>query len=302
MPRVKGEYNMIRSMTGYGRSQRQLDGWDITVEIKSVNHRYFEFSCRAPRSCGYMEDKLKSLAQGRISRGKVDLYLQLVNTGTRADSVVRVNLELAKSYVAALQALCDATGLPNDIDLAALSRYPDVLTPERAQLDEDALWQAVSQVAGEALDRFVQMREAEGARLRADILQRLDTVEKLTGTVQTQSPQTVEAYRARLYQKLGVLLADRSIDDARVLTEAAIFADRVAVDEETVRLKSHLAQFRDILTQPDPVGRKLDFLTQELNREANTIGSKAQDAEIAAVVIALKSELEKIREQIQNVE
>lgn len=293
---------MTRSMTGYGRGQRQLDGWDITVEIKSVNHRYFEFSCRAPRSCGYMEDKLKNLAQSRISRGKVDLYLQLSNTGTRDDSVVRVNLGLAKSYVAALQALSDATGLPNDIDLAALSRYPDVLTPERAELDEDALWQAVSQVANEALDRFVQMREAEGARLGVDILQRLDTVEKLTGTVQTQSPQTVEAYRARLYQKLGVLLADRSVDDARVLTEAAIFADRVAVDEETVRLKSHLAQFRDILTQPDPVGRKLDFLTQELNREANTIGSKAQDAEIAAVVIALKSELEKIREQIQNVE
>ncbi len=293
---------MTRSMTGYGRSQRQLDGWDITVEIKSVNHRYFEFSCRAPRSCGYMEDKLKGLAQSRISRGKVDLYLQLANTGTRCESQVRVNLELAKSYVAALQALSDATGLPNDLDLAALSRYPDILTPERVELDEDALWQAVSQVANEALDRFVQMRETEGARLREDILQRLGTVERLTETVQAQSPQTVEAYRARLYQKLGTLLADRNIDDARVLTEAAIFADRVAVDEETVRLKSHLAQFRDILTQPDPVGRKLDFLTQELNREANTIGSKAQDAEIAAVVIALKSELEKIREQIQNVE
>lgn len=293
---------MTRSMTGYGRSQRQLDGWDITVEIKSVNHRYFEFSCRAPRSCGYMEDKLKGLAQSRISRGKVDLYLQLANTGTRCESQVRVNLELAKSYVAALQALSDATGLPNDLDLAALSRYPDILTPERVELDEDALWQAVSQVANEALDRFVQMRETEGARLREDILQRLDTIERLTETVQAQSPQTVEAYRARLYQKLGTLLADRNIDDARVLTEAAIFADRVAVDEETVRLKSHLAQFRDILTQPDPVGRKLDFLTQELNREANTIGSKAQDAEIAAVVISLKSELEKIREQIQNVE
>lgn len=293
---------MTRSMTGYGRSQRQLDGWDITVEIKSVNHRYFEFSCRAPRSCGYMEDKLKGLAQSRISRGKVDLYLQLANTGTRCESQVKVNLELAKSYVAALQALSDATGLPNDLDLAALSRYPDILMPERVELDEDALWQAVSQVANEALDRFVQMRETEGARLREDILQRLDTVERLTETVQAQSPQTVEAYRARLYQKLGTLLADRNIDDARVLTEAAIFADRVAVDEETVRLKSHLAQFRSILTQPDPVGRKLDFLTQELNREANTIGSKAQDAEIAAVVIALKSELEKIREQIQNVE
>ncbi len=293
---------MTRSMTGYGRSQRQIDGWDITVEIKSVNHRYFEFSCRTPRSCSYMEDKLKSLVQNRISRGKVDLYLQLTNTGTLCDSVVKVNLEMAKSYVAALQALSSATGLPNDIDLAVLSRYPDVLTSERVEIDEDALWQAVSQVAGEALDRFVQMRETEGARLREDILLRLDMVEKLTETVEAQSPQTVEAYRARLYQKLTTLLADRNIDDSRVLTEAAIFADRVAVDEETVRLKSHLAQFRSILVQPDPVGRKLDFLTQELNREANTIGSKAQDAEVAAMVIALKSELEKIREQIQNVE
>lgn len=293
---------MTRSMTGYGRSQRQIDGWDITIEIKAVNHRYFEFSCRTPRSCSYMEDKLKSLAQGRISRGKVDLYLQLTNIGTLCESVVRVNLELAKSYGAALQQLAGATGLPNDIGLAALSRYPDVLTLERAEVDEDALWQAVSQVTAEALDRFVQMRETEGARLRADILLRLDTVEKLTETVEAQSPQTVEAYRVRLYQKLTTLLTDRNIDDARVLTEAAIFADRVAVDEETVRLKSHLAQFRSILAQPDPIGRKLDFLTQELNREANTIGSKAQDAEIAAVVIALKSELEKIREQIQNVE
>lgn len=293
---------MTRSMTGYGRGQRQLDGWDITVEIKSVNHRYFEFSCRVPRSCSYMEDKLKSLVQSRISRGKVDLYLQLTNTGTLCDSVVKVNLELAKSYVAALQALSEATGLPNDIDLAVLSRYPDVLTSERAEIDEDALWRAVSQVASEALDRFVEMRETEGARLREDILLRLNTVEQLTDTVEAQSPQTVEAYRARLYQKLSTLLADRSIDDTRVLTEAAIFADRVAVDEETVRLKSHLAQFRSILLQPDPVGRKLDFLTQELNREANTIGSKAQDAEVAAVVVALKSELEKIREQIQNVE
>lgn len=293
---------MTKSMTGYGRSQRQLDGWDITVEIKSVNHRYFEFSCRAPRSCGYMEDKLKGMVQSRISRGKTDLYLQLASTGTRSDFEVRANLDLAKSYINALQTLSDAVGLPNNVDLATLSRYPDILTPERVELDENALWQAVSLVAQEALDRFIQMREAEGASLREDILLRLDTVERLTETVREQSPQTVEAYRARLYQKLGVLLADRNIDDARVLTEAAIFADRIAVDEETVRLKSHLAQFRDILAQNDPVGRKLDFLTQELNREANTIGSKAQDAEIAAVVISLKSELEKIREQIQNIE
>lgn len=293
---------MTRSMTGYGRSQKQIDGWDITVEIKSVNHRYFEFSCRMPRSCTYMEDKLKGLVQSRISRGKVDLYLQISNVGEGGNSVVKVNLDLAKSYLASLQALSQETGLPYEMSLPILSRYPDILTSERAAIDEDALWIAVSQVAEEALNFFVLMRETEGKKLREDILLRLDNIEKLTEIVEKQSPQTVEAYRAKLYQKITTLLADRSIEDSRILTEAAIFADRVAVDEETVRLKSHLDQFRNILSQPDPVGRKLDFLTQELNREANTIGSKAQDAKIAAVVIELKSELEKIREQIQNIE
>lgn len=293
---------MIKSMTGYGRSQQQIGGWDITVEIKSVNHRYFEFSCRTPRNCSYMEDKLKSLVQSRISRGKCDLYLQLAATDGFNDEVVKVNTELAKSYIESLKILSEQTGLPFDISLSTLSRYPDVLTSERAEIDEDALWAAVSTVAQAALDSFVAMRETEGARLRDDILSRLETILRLTAEVEQQSPQTVENYRARLYQKLQTLLADRNIDDARILTEAAIFADRVAVDEETVRLRSHVEQFKQILALDEPVGRKLDFLTQELNRESNTIGSKAQDAKVAAVVIELKSELEKIREQIQNIE
>ena len=293
---------MTRSMTGYGRSQQQLGGWDITVEIKSVNHRYFEFSSRTPRSCNYMEDKLKSLVQSRISRGKCDLYLQLAATEGNNNEVVKVNIDLAKSYLDSLKSLSEATGLPFDVSLSSLSRYPDVLTSERAAIDEDELWSCVSQVANEALDNFVAMRETEGARLREDILSRLETVLKLTEKVEQQSPQTVENYRNKLYQKLLTLLADRNVDDARVLTEAAIFADRVAVDEETVRLRSHVQQFREILSSSEPVGRKLDFLTQELNRESNTIGSKAQDAKVAAIVIELKSELEKIREQIQNIE
>ncbi|MBP1556432.1 MAG: YicC family protein [Oscillospiraceae bacterium] len=293
---------MTRSMTGYGRSQQQLGGWDITVEIKSVNHRYFEFSSRTPRSCNYMEDKLKSLVQSRISRGKCDLYLQLAATEGNNNEVVKVNIDLAKSYLDSLKSLSEATGLPFDVSLSSLSRYPDVLTSERAAIDEDELWSCVSQVANEALDNFVAMRETEGARLREDILSRLETVLKLTEKVEQQSPQTVENYRNKLYQKLQTLLADRNVDDARVLTEAAIFADRVAVDEETVRLRSHVQQFREILSSSEPVGRKLDFLTQELNRESNTIGSKAQDAKVAAIVIELKSELEKIREQIQNIE
>lgn len=293
---------MTRSMTGYGRSQQQLGGWDITVEIKSVNHRYFEFSSRTPRSCNYMEDRLKSLVQSRISRGKCDLYLQLAATEGNNNEVVKVNIDLAKSYLDSLKSLSEATGLPFDVSLSTLSRYPDVLTSERAAIDEDELWNCVSQVTNEALDNFVVMRETEGARLREDILSRLETVLKLTEKVEQQSPQTVENYRNKLYQKLQTLLADRNVDDARVLTEAAIFADRVAVDEETVRLRSHVQQFREILSSSEPVGRKLDFLTQELNRESNTIGSKAQDAKVAAIVIELKSELEKIREQIQNIE
>jgi len=293
---------MIKSMTGYGRSQQQISGWDITVEIKAVNHRYFEFSCRAPRNCGYMEDKLKSLVQSGIARGKTDLYLQIASTGENNDETVKVNLELAKSYMESLAKLSEATGLPMEISLSSLSRYPDVLTPERVAVDEDALWEAVSAVAKEALANFIAMRETEGKKLKEDLLSRLDTVLALTAEVEKQSPQTVENYRNRLYQKLSTLLADRTIDDARVLTEAAIFADRIAVDEETVRLKSHVDQFRGILESDEPIGRKLDFLTQELNRESNTIGSKAQDSKILSIVVDLKSELEKIREQIQNIE
>lgn len=293
---------MTRSMTGYGRSQQKLGGWDITVEIKSVNHRYFEFSSRTPRSCSYMEDRLKNLVQSRISRGKCDLYLQLAATEGSNDEVVKVNIDLAKSYIESLKKLSEQTGLPFDISLSTLSKYPDVLTSERAAIDEDELWKCVSEVAEAALDNFVAMRETEGERLRADILSRLDTILVLTEKIEQQSPQTVENYRSRLYQKLQALLVDRNIDDTRILTEAAIFADRVAVDEETVRLRSHVKQFKEILDSSEPVGRKLDFLTQELNRESNTIGSKAQDAKSAAVVIELKSELEKIREQIQNIE
>ncbi len=291
---------VIRSMTGYGRSQQQIGGWDITVEIKSVNHRYFEFSCRTPRNCAFLEDKLKTQVQNRISRGKVDCYCSIATTDAD-DSAVQLNRALAKSYLKAMHALSEETGLPFEVTLRDLARLPDVFTVERTAPDEQALAEAVRSVAADALDRFVAMRETEGERLSADIEARCETISELTAKIEEQSPRTVEAYRERLYQKLSALLADRSVDDARVLTEAAVFADRIAVDEETVRLRSHLHQLGEILIAPEPVGRKLDFLMQELNREANTIGSKAQDAKNAAVVVALKSELEKIREQIQNI-
>lgn len=292
---------MVRSMTGYGRAEQTLDGRIIAVELKSVNHRYFEFSTRLPRGCGYMEEKLKGLAQSRVSRGKVDLYLTVFATGGE-DETVRVNTALAASYLAALRELGAATGLSDDVSLSLLSRMPDVLALEKRAVDEDALWRDVKRTAEEAIARFVAMREAEGGRLRDDLLGRLDAVEGLLAVVEEQSPRTVADYRARILQKVTELLADRAVDEGRVLTEVAVFSERIAVAEETVRLRSHISQFRGILAREDAMGRKLDFLTQEMNREANTIGSKAQDAAVAAVVVELKSELEKIREQIQNIE
>jgi len=288
-------------MTGFGRSEQILNGRSIAVEIRSVNHRYFECAARLPRSCAFMEEKLKTLLQGRIARGKTDVSLSITQL-EETDSEVRANTALAQAYLAALRQIAEATDTSEVVTAKELARFPDVLTVVHADVDEDALWADVKTVAEAALDRFVAMREVEGARLREDVLSRLAQIEALTGRVEELSPKTLEAYRARLYQKITEVLGDRTIDDARVLTECAIFADRIAVDEETVRLRSHVAQYRAILASDEPVGRKLDFLTQELNREANTIGSKAQDVAVAGVVVELKSEIEKIREQIQNLE
>lgn len=292
---------MIRSMTGYGRAQKKIGPRDITVEIKSVNHRYFEFSSKTPRNCGYLEERLKSYLQEQVSRGKVEanVFMQV----TEGDATeVELNRDLAAAYVTALRGVQAALDLKDDLTLASLARFPDIFTVRRQQENEDEVWQAVKTVADEALEKFVSMRTAEGQRLAEDILNRLSEVEELVGLVEERSPQTVEAYRERLAAKIQEVLADRQIDETRIITEAAIFADRVAVDEETVRLHSHIAQFREILESGGCVGRKLDFLVQELNREANTIGSKAQDAQMARIVVALKSNIEKIREQIQNLE
>jgi uncharacterized protein (TIGR00255 family) len=291
---------MASSMTGYGRAETTVDGRKITVEIKSVNHRYFEFTARVPRSCGYLEEKLKTYLQSRLSRGKTDIFVAVDTADTGVE--VKINRKLADSYLQALRELAGDTGLPDDVSLLGLARFPEIFSLEKPTEDADAVWNAVRQVTAVALDNLVAMRESEGARLCEDILRRLAVLEEMTAVIEQRSPQTVAEYRDRLFEKLSVLLADRSVDDARVLTEAAIFADRVAVAEETVRLRSHIAQYREILSGGGAVGRKLDFLTQELNREVNTIGSKAQDAQIATVVIELKSEIEKIREQIQNIE
>lgn len=292
---------MVLSMTGYGRAQQVLGGREITVELRSVNARYFEYSSRLPRTCAFLEDPLKRLTAEKVHRGKVELALTIQNV-TASDAVVQADYALAESYRRALAALAQRLDVKDDVTVMALARFPDVLTQTAAPADPDALWADVSAVAGQALEAFVGMRAAEGSKLKADVESRLAVVEGLVGQIEQGSAGRVQAYTERLYARLQELLADRSIDEARILTEAALFADKTAIDEETVRLHSHVAQFREILQLEEPIGRKLDFLTQELNREANTIGSKCQDAALTRLVVTLKSEIEKIREQIQNIE
>ena len=292
---------MIRSMTGYGRGQQLLHGRSITVEIRSVNHRYFEFSCRTPRGCAFLEDRLKRTLQQVISRGKVEVSLTLQTVESRGGAVA-VDHALAGQYLTALRALAAEYNLTDDLTLSTVARLPDLFTVCRGEEDEEELAADVLSVLQEALDRFVAMREAEGERLRADVLSRLFTLEEHLAFVEERSPQTVAEYRARLTAKLNELLGGAVADEARILTEAAIVADRLAVDEETVRLHSHIAQLRGILDCAEPVGRKLDFLVQEMNRETNTIGSKCSDTAIAGHVVEMKSEIDKIREQIQNIE
>lgn len=292
---------MIRSMTGYGRSQQTLDGREILVEIKSVNHRYFEFSARVPRAYGYLEEKLKSFLQGKVSRGKIEMGVTIYNIEGK-DALIEVNSSIAKGYVDALRKANETLELKDDITLSNLIRLPDIFNVIKNTEDEEAIWNDVKIVAEEALNSFVSMREAEGVKMREDVEQRLNYIEQLVEKVEERSPMVTEAYRERLYNKLSEILNDKKIDEQRILTEAAIFSEKTAVDEETVRLKSHINQFRSLLEINEPVGRKLDFLIQEFNRESNTIGSKAQDVEITKIVVELKSEIEKIREQIQNIE
>ncbi len=292
---------MVRSMTGYGRSQQQLGGYDILMEIRSVNHRYFEFSCKTPRMYGYLEDRLKAFVQERVSRGKiqVNLYLQRLDGG---DEVIAVNRAVAQGYLQALREVRAELDVDDDIALSDIARLPDVFAVRRAQEDPEAVWSLVAQVAEAAVDEFLAMRAAEGERMKDDILARAQAVLGYVAKIEAAAPQTVSAYRDRLYAKLQELLGDRQIDEGRLLTEAALFADKVATDEETVRLRSHVASLEEILAGGEAVGRKLDFLVQEFNREANTIGSKCSDVAISKLVVEMKSEIEKMREQVQNIE
>ena len=292
---------MIKSMTGYGRAQQTIDGMDITFEVKSVNHRYYEYSSRLPRAYGFLDDKIKNHLQRTVSRGKVDVYV-FIETVDAPGSTVTVNHTLAKAYLDAYHELAETYGLREDVSASVLARNPDILTVHKSAEDEEAIWNAVRTVADEAVARFVAMREKEGERMRDDILSRRQTILTAVGKVEERSPQTVKEHMEKVEQRMRDLLDNASVDEQRLLTEAAIFADKIAVAEETVRLRSHLDQLEELICGNEAVGRKLDFLVQEINRETNTIGSKASDVSIARIVVDMKAEIEKIREQIQNIE
>ncbi len=292
---------MIKSMTGYGSAKGQAEGLEITVELKSVNNRYLDTSVRLPRSFLFAEDTVKSAVQAHISRGKVDVFVS-VDSSAADDMVIKVNEPLLKSYVEAIRHISEEYSLVNDMTALNVSRFPDVLSVEKKDLDADAIAAAISSITEKALVDFDAMRLREGEKLRDDVLSRLDTIDALVRTVEEEAPKTVAEYRARLEQKMAEVLGTAGIDESRILAEAAVFADHIAVDEETVRLRSHMAQLKTMINGSSPTGRKIDFLIQEFNREANTIGSKCQNSDIAHVIVDLKSEIEKIREQIQNIE
>lgn len=288
-------------MTGYGRAVKTFDDREVTVELKAVNHRFFEFTARAPRQYAFVEERLKKLFSAEINRGKVEAFVSVTSVGA-PDETVEANLEVIESYVTALRNIQYKVGAVDDLALSHLLKIPEAFTVKKVEEDEEQLWSEIAETANEALAAFVSMRQTEGEKLRADILLKLDEIEADVNKVEKRSPEVTAAYRDRLYSKLRELLEDKNIDEQRILTEAAIFADKTAVDEETVRLKSHISQYREILAKNGPIGKQLDFLIQEFNREVNTIGSKCNDLEITKIVLEMKNAVEKIREQIQNIE
>ena len=292
---------MVKSMTGYGRGEDTVNGCTITVELRSVNNRYLDCNVRIPRLYLFAEEAVKARVQSVISRGKVDVFVTMDSAGA-GQVRVTVNRAAADGYHAALKELAELYGLSDDFSVSLLSRFPEVLLAEKAEEDVEQRARDICAVLDKALADFDGMRTREGQRLQEDILARAAAIEEKVALVEARSPQTVAEYRARLEERMNEVLANTQLEPARILTEAAIFADKVAVDEETVRLRSHIAQLRELLSRGGAVGRKLDFLIQEFNREANTIGSKCSDIEIARHVVDIKAEIEKIREQVQNLE
>ena len=293
---------MIKSMTGYGRCEEVVDQKKISVEIKSVNHRYFDANIRVPRRYAFLEDLIRKTLSMRVSRGKIDVFVDVESMGG-GEKAVSLNESVAQNYLDVLEEMSQKFGLKNDVTVCQLSRFSDVFRTEYVAEDENALWLDVKVVLEKAIDSFVAMREREGERMKADVLSKADGLIAYIEKIEELSPASVEAYRQKLTDRIREMLgAETMIDEGRILTEAAIYADKIAVAEETVRLRSHIKEVHTILDLDEPVGRKLDFLMQEFNREANTIGSKANDMAIAKCTVNLKSEIEKMREQVQNIE
>ena len=292
---------MVKSMTGYGRAREMRNGRDITVEVRSVNNRYLDCTVKMPRAYIFAEDRMKARVQQAISRGKVDVFVT-IDASAADEAVVAVNEPLARGYYEALTRLKTMFSLPGEVTPEVLAKFPDVLAVTKAEEDVEAIAADICAVLDDALAAYNDMRAVEGEKLAADVAGRVTTIEMVVSKVEERSPQTVAAYRQRLEAKMQEVLQSTTIDESRILTEAAIFADKIAVDEETVRLRSHIAQLRAMLASDEPVGRKLDFLIQEVNRECNTIGSKCSDLTIAQDVVNMKAEVEKIREQVQNME
>lgn len=292
---------MVSSMTGFGRASELIDGLDITVEIKSVNHRYFEFSSRIPRAYQFLEEKLKHLCQQKIARGKAEVSV-MIEDNNESSSAVEINRAFAKGYIEALKQLSREFKIKNDVKVSTVASHPEIFKVKRVSLDDEVVSSAVLKVADKAIESFISMRAVEGEKLAEDIENRSNTILSKVEIIEKRSPETVKAYRERLENRIKELLEDAKVDEQRLITETAIFADKVAVDEETVRLRSHISQLLSLIKGDGSVGKKLDFIVQEMNRETNTIGSKAQDVEIAHIVVDIKSEIEKIREQVQNIE
>ena len=292
---------VIKSMTGYGRAVQTVNGREFTVEVRSVNNRYLDCNVKLPRMVSFAEDAVKQAVKAAISRGKVDVYIT-VKSEAEADTKITLNTAIMEGYLSAMRQMVDTYGVKDDISVSTMSRLPEIFTVEKPEVDEEQLKSDLLQVVAAALEGYNAFRAAEGAALDADLRSRGNTILELVSQVESGNAQTVIDYRARLYNKLKEVLANTAIDESRILTEAAIFADKVAVDEETVRLRSHLEQMNKMLTDGGALGRKLDFLLQEMNREANTIGSKCTDVRLARIVVDIKAELEKIREQTQNIE
>ena len=289
---------MTKSMTGYGSAKGTVEGLTISVELKSVNNRYLDPSVRLPRSFLFAEDAVKALRARGVN---VECCITIEEKCAGAVDV-QVNHPLAKAYISALNELADTYGIRNDITTASLTRFNDVFTVHKAEADEDAIWEAVEPTLAEATDHFVAMRETEGEKLKEDICSKADNILEMVEFIEKRSPETVREYNEKVKGRIRDLLGDAKVDEQRLLTEAAIYADKVAVDEETVRLHSHISQLKAMFDDEGPIGRKMDFLVQEINREANTIGSKASDLEITSRVLSIKGEVEKIREQVQNIE